>query len=101
MAQVLRAAVMAADPAGLAHMQEPNRSLLKPEMVWQYEKGFKQSPEQVRPPTCPPPTPPPPIKCPCGYCTSVIQHQQCPNLSHHVKCMMQLYLYVALPTQQQ
>ena len=50
-AQVLRAAVMAADPAGRAHMQEPNRSLLKPEMVWQYKKGFKQSPEQVGPHT--------------------------------------------------
>lgn len=45
--QVLRAAVMAEDPAGRVHMREPNRSLLKPEMVWQYEKGFSQTPEEV------------------------------------------------------
>ena len=45
--QVLRAAVMAEDPAGRVNMREPNRSLLKPEMVWQYEKGFSQTPEEV------------------------------------------------------
>lgn len=47
MMQVLRAAVMAEDPAGQVHMREPNRSLLKPEMIWQYEKGFSQTPEEV------------------------------------------------------
>lgn len=47
MMQVLRAAVMAEDPAGHVHMREPNRSLLKPEMIWQYEKGFSQTPEEV------------------------------------------------------
>lgn len=45
--QVLRAAVMAADPAGGAHMRDPGRSLLKPELIWQYEKGFSQTPEEV------------------------------------------------------
>lgn len=45
--QVLRAAVMAADPAGGAHMHDPNRSLLKPELIWQYAKGFSQAPEEV------------------------------------------------------
>ena len=47
MLQVLRAALIAADPAGPANMQQ-HRSLLKPEMIWQYEKGFSQSCEQVR-----------------------------------------------------
>ena len=47
MMQVLRAAVMAADPTGRANMREPNRSLLKPEMIWQYEKGFNQTCEEV------------------------------------------------------
>lgn len=45
--QVLRAAVMSEDPAGRVNMLEPNRSLLKPEMVWQYAKGFSQTPEEV------------------------------------------------------
>lgn len=38
---------MAEDPAGRVNMREPNRSLLKPEMIWQYEKGFGQTPEEV------------------------------------------------------
>lgn len=45
--QVLRADLIAQDPLGRLNIQEPRRSLLKPEMVWQYEKGFQQSPEQV------------------------------------------------------
>jgi len=46
--QVLRADLIAQDPLGLLNLQDPRRSLLKPEMVWQYEKGFQQTPAQVR-----------------------------------------------------
>ena len=45
--QVLRADLLAQGPTAVLDMQEPRRSLLKPEMVWQYEKGFNQTPEQV------------------------------------------------------
>lgn len=45
--QVLRADLVIQDPECKINMQEPRRSLLKPEVVWQLEKGFQQSSEQV------------------------------------------------------
>ena len=45
--QVLRADLVAHDPQSAVNVQEPRRSLLKPEMVWQLDKGFSQTPEQV------------------------------------------------------
>ncbi len=45
--QVLRADLVIQDPDCKMNMQEPRRSLLKPEVVWQLEKGFQQSSEQV------------------------------------------------------
>ena len=45
--QVLRADLVIQDPECKMNMQEPGRSLLKPEVVWQLEKGFQPSPEQV------------------------------------------------------
>ena len=45
--QVLRADKMAENAQGHFHMQEPQRSLLKPELIWQYEKGLQQTLQQV------------------------------------------------------